>query len=104
MGSAWAKHAIDLLRLGHEADIRPRGHSMTGVVNDGDRVVLEPYDPATRLKKGEVVLVKVKGKVFLHLITAVGVDRYQIGNNFGHINGWVGPHAIYGKMKQLMRS
>jgi len=28
-------------------------------------------------------------------------NRFQIGNNQGRINGWVGPHAIYGKATKV---
>jgi hypothetical protein len=30
------------------------------------------------------------------VIKAVDGRRFLIGNNRGGINGWVGPHAIYG--------
>jgi hypothetical protein len=68
---------------------------MRGKVNDADLVTLEPCKPEV-LKPGDVVLVKVKGNVYLHLIKAVDSGRFLIGNNRGGINGWVGPNAIYG--------
>ena len=49
------------------------------------------------LKVGDIVLVKVKGRVYLHLIKALRGDQYLIGNNKGRINGWVSRQAIYGK-------
>ncbi|MBC7813990.1 MAG: hypothetical protein H7175_22745 [Burkholderiales bacterium] len=91
----WAKFAIEKLQRGETAKVRPRGHSMRGKVNDGDLVTLEPCDPAT-LKPGDIVLVKVKGNVYLHLIKAVNDGRFLIGNNRGGINGWVGANGIYG--------
>ena len=36
-------------------------------------------------------------KFALHLIKATDSERFQIGNNRGRINGWVGKHGIYGK-------
>jgi hypothetical protein len=45
---------------------------------------------------GDIVLVRVNGRVYLHLIKAVGGGRFLIGNNKGGVNGWVGPNAIYG--------
>jgi len=39
------------------------------------------------LPRGDVVLVKVKGTVYLHLITALEKERVQIGNNRGRIIG-----------------
>jgi len=95
----WATHAIEKLRDGQLAQVKPRGHSMTGKVNDGDVVTLEPCLPE-ELQVGDIVLVQVKGHVYLHLIKAIGQNRFLIGNNRGGINGWVGPHAIYGRATQ----
>ena len=92
---SWATYAKEALRRGETVQIRPRGHSMTGKVNDGDRVTLAPVDPAT-LKVGDIVLVRVHGTDYLHLIKAISRGRFLIGNNRGGVNGWVGPHAIYG--------
>lgn len=96
----WANFAIEKLQKGETAQIRPRGHSMKGKVNDGDLVTLEPVDP-TKLEVGDIVLVKVKGNVFLHLIKAKNGGRFLIGNNRGGINGWVGAHGIYGKATKI---
>lgn len=73
---------------------------MKGRVNDGDLVTLSPCDPLT-LQVGEVVLVRVKGQIYLHLIKARQEDRFLIGNNRGGINGWVGPQAIYGRATSI---
>jgi len=92
----WANFAIERLRQGETVQIRPKGHSMRGRVNDGDLVTLEPCE-ADKLAVGDVVLVRVNGNVYLHLIKAINGRRFQIGNNRGRINGWVGANAIYGK-------
>lgn len=99
---SWAKHAIEALGRKESVRIRPRGNSMAGKVDDGDLVTLEPVDPAT-LEKGDIVLVHVSGKDYLHLVKAIDGKRFQIGNNKGHINGWVGPQAIYGKAVRVER-
>jgi hypothetical protein len=91
----WAQHAIEALGRGETAQVRPRGHPMKGKVCDGALVTLAPCEPAS-LKPGDVVLVRVHGSVYLHLVKAVNQGRYLIGNNRGGVNGWVGPHAIYG--------
>lgn len=92
---SWAHHAKEALRRGETVRIRPRGHSMRGKVNDGDLVTLAPCDTAT-LRVGDIVLVRVHGSDYLHLVKAVDGARFQIGNNRGGINGWVGSGAIYG--------
>ncbi|HVH13558.1 MAG TPA: S24 family peptidase [Longimicrobium sp.] len=92
---SWALYAKEALRRGEAVMVRPRGHSMKGRVNDGDLVTLAPVDPAA-LKTGDIVLVRVHGTDYLHLVTAVDGERWQIGNNRGGINGWVRAGAIYG--------
>ncbi len=97
---SWAKFAVEKLQKGETAKARPRGHSMTGKVNDGELVTIEPCTPDS-LKVGDIVLVKVKGTVYLHLIKAINDKRFLIGNNRGGINGWVGANGIYGKATQI---
>src|SRR5688572_6009293 len=92
---SWAHHAIEALRRGETVAVRPRGNSMQPKVNSGDLVTLQPCDPET-VKTGDIVLVRVKGNDYLHLVKAKDRGRFLIGNNRGGINGWVGPNAIYG--------
>lgn len=75
---------------------------MRGKVNDGDLVTLEPCDVAA-LRPEDIVLVRFRGRDYLHLIKAVNGDRFQIGNNRGGINGWVGHNCIYGKAIKVER-
>ena len=70
---------------------------MTGRINDGQLVTIEPFKSQV-LAKDDIVLVRVKGRDFLHLIKDIQGDRYLIGNNRGGINGWVGLSAIFGKV------
>jgi SOS-response transcriptional repressor LexA len=89
----WAQHAVEMLQRGESAEVKPRGNSMKGKVESGSTVLVKRLDP---VEVGDVVLVKVKGNVYLHLVKAKQGDRYQIGNNRGGINGWVGRGAIFG--------
>lgn len=79
---SWAKFAVEALQRGETTKIRPRGHSMKGKVNSGDLVTLEPISP-DKLKVGDIVLVKVKGNIYLHLVKAINGNRFLIGNNRG---------------------
>jgi len=92
----WADFAKEALRKGETIQVRPRGHSMKGKVNDGDIVTLEPVKPE-ELAVGDIVLVRVHGNDYLHLIKAIDGARFQIGNNRGGINGWVGVNGLFGK-------
>lgn len=72
---------------------------MTGKINDGDLVTVEPVTELTELKAGDIVLCKVSGNEYLHLIKAVGADgRFQIGNNKGGVNGWTSRSSVYGRL------
>lgn len=97
---SWANFAKEALAKGETVQIKPRGHSMKGKVDDGDIVTVAPCDSAT-LAVGDIVLVRVKGNDYLHLVKAVDRGRLQIGNNRGGINGWVGPNAVYGRATKV---
>ncbi len=99
---SWANFAKIALGEGKDVQIKPRGHSMTGKVNDGDLVSLSPCETST-LKVGDIVLVRCKGHDYLHLIKAIDGPRFQIGNNKGGINGWVSANAIYGIATKVER-
>ncbi len=92
---SWADRAIQELREGRTTQVRPHGQSMRGRVESGSLVTLVPCKAAD-LKENDIVLVRVKGNVYLHLVKAKQEDRLLIGNNRGGINGWVSPQAVYG--------
>lgn len=91
---SWADRAIEQLQGGEQAVIRPVGNSMRPIIYSKARVTLRPVD--RELQIDDVVLVKVKGRVYLHLIKALDADRVLIGNNRGRLNGWTSKHAVYG--------
>ena len=68
---------------------------MKGKVESGQLVTIEPVSER-KLQKGDIVLCKVNGRQYLHLIKAINEERYQIGNNIGKINGWISQNSIYG--------
>lgn len=95
--SDWASPFIERLLAGEAVTFRPRGHSMRGKINSGQRCTVAPVD-ATTLVVGDVVLCTVRGASYLHLVKAIDGQRYQIGNTRGRLNGWIGPTAIFGKL------
>jgi hypothetical protein len=97
---SWANHYIDKLKLGETVQFRPRGNSMKGKVEPGQLVTVEPLCDRVS-EKGDIVLCKVNGSQYLHLIKAIQRDRYQIGNNIGRINGWVTLNSIYGNCTNI---
>jgi hypothetical protein len=73
---------------------------MQGRIESGQLCTVEPVDSAT-LRVGDIVLCKVNGRQYIHLIKAIQRGRVQIGNNRGGINGWVSAGAIYGRCSRV---
>jgi hypothetical protein len=96
----WALLHITKLKLGETVSFRPKGNSMQGKIESGQLCTVQPVDPTT-LEVGDVVLCKVKGRDFLHLITAIRGAQFQIGNNKGRVNGWVSATAIFGHCSEI---
>ena len=92
----WATGHIAKLKEGETVSFRPRGNSMGGKIESGQLCTVVPVDPAT-LAVGDIVLCKVGGYEYLHLIKAIQGSRFQIGNNRGRINGWISANAVFGK-------
>lgn len=70
---------------------------MTGKVNDGQLVTVAPLGSPPVV--GEVVLCKVNGREYLHLVKAVRGNQYLIGNNRGGTNGWT--TRVYGRLVKV---
>lgn len=92
----WAIHYIEKLRKDERISFRPGGNSMTGKVESGQLCTVEPVS-TDELKVDDIVLCKVNGREYLHLIKAIQGERFQIGNNRGRINGWITARSIFGK-------
>lgn len=96
----WATHHIAALKAGNTVQFRPRGNSMVGRVGSGQLVTVMPLGEAAPAKD-EIVLCKVNGNEYLHLVKAVNANRYQIGNNRGGVNGWVSLAQIFGRCTKV---
>jgi hypothetical protein len=97
----WAANYIERLKAGEVVTFRPRGNSMVGKVESGQLCTIVPITDHSSLKVGTIVLCKVGGSEYLHLIKAIQGDRFQIGNNRGRINGWVSANGIYGECTKV---
>ena len=95
---SWASAYIAALAEGRTVSFRPRGDSMTPRIRSGQLVTLEPISDFAALAEGDVVLARVAGRHFLHLVSARDETRVRISNNHGHINGWANRSAVYGKL------
>lgn len=94
----WATGYIAILKVGEMVSFRPRGNSMNGKIDSGQLCTVAPVTHTSVLNKGDVVLCKLNGNEYLHLIKAIQGQRFQIGNNRGRINGWIGSNSIFGKI------
>ena len=73
---------------------------MTGKVNDGQLCTVAPLGESV-VNAGDIVLCRVKGAQYLHIVKAVQGGRFQIGNNRGGINGWVTRRQIFGRLVRV---
>src|SRR5689334_14372844 len=96
----WASDYIARLQQGETVQLRPRGNSMRGKIDSGQLCTVAPVDPAT-LEVGDIVLCKVNGRQYLHLVKARQGERFLIGNNRGRVNGWISRGGIYGKCTRV---
>ena len=97
----WATKYIEALARGEQVAFRPRGHSMSGKIESGQLVTVHPLQDGQSIGIGNIVLCKVNGVHYLHLVKAISGDRYQIGNNRGRINGWTSRRNIFGVVTQI---
>jgi hypothetical protein len=93
----WASGHIEKLQRGETVSFRPRGNSMAPRIRSGDLCTVAPVEPAA-IEAGDIVLCRVRGAEYLHFVKAVQGDRFQIGNNRGGINGWIGAHGVFGRL------
>lgn len=86
-----------MVAAGTEVQFRPSGSSMAPVIRSKQLVTVAPVDP-TKLEVGDIVLARVAGVTYLHLVSAVdrANARVQISNNRGRVNGWTGHNRVFG--------
>lgn len=92
------KATADHLKQGETCIVVGYGNSMTPKLMSGEAILMEPVTSDTILNKGDIVLVKVNGHYYCHLISAIRKNSYQISNNHKHVNGWVSKKNIFGRM------
>ncbi len=91
--SVWLTRVREMNSKG-SITVKCSGNSMTPRIKGKEPItIVKEYG---KLKKGDIVLCKVNGSFFVHLITAIRGKQYQISNNHGHVNGWT--NKIFGKV------
>lgn len=70
---------------------------MVPLIRSRQLVTVSPVEPA-KLEVGDIVLCRVSGTTYLHLVSAVDAanGRVQISNNRGRVNGWTTYARVFG--------
>lgn len=91
------------LKKGRNVLARPHGNSMKPRIKSGQRIIISPKIDS--LEKKDIVFCKVKGRYYVHLISAIRAEgeEFQISNNKGHINGWTKKKNIFGKVIKILK-
>lgn len=91
------QYAIKILEEKGFITIKGAGNSMRPIILNGESIHLMKVDSAL-LRVGDAVFCKIKRNLFVHLISAIDVPnlRFQISNNSGFVNGWIGANNIFG--------
>lgn len=89
------------LAAGENVVRREKGNSMVPRIMSGEAIEYRPVKGPDDVNKGDVVWCKVGGNHYTHLVLAKRAEgdgwRFQIGNNRGGVNGWVGIEAIFAR-------
>jgi hypothetical protein len=82
---------------GATVEFKPSGTSMVPLIRNRQLVAVAPVDP-TKLEVGDIVLARVAGTVYLHLVSSLDPTRkrVQISNNRGRVNGWTSHERVFG--------
>ena len=95
-----SKINIDRLLSGESFINKEPGNSMMPKIKHREPVLLQPVD-TSKLEPGDMVYVKVHGRVYTHLVWSIRGDVVQIGNNRGHSNGWTPIDKVYGIVTEV---
>lgn len=93
----WADGHIARLSRGETVAFRPRGNSMASKIESGQLCTVAPLGDQ-EIGVGDLVLCRVHGVQYVHLVKAIQGERFQIGDNRGGINGWITRRQIFGRL------
>ena len=97
------KVSAEHLKNGEVCRLIGIGNSMLPILKSRQPVLVEPVTEETPLSKKDIVFCKVKGHYYLHLIHSVrNNNMFLIGNNHGHMNGWINRNSIFGKVIEIL--
>ena len=76
---------------------------MTPRIESRQLCTVEPISDHSTIKEGDVVLCRVAGNDYLHLVKSIRNkgESFLIGNNHGHDNGWTASNKVFGKLIKI---
>ena len=86
------------IKLGRRVKLKAYGDSMTPLVKHGEIVTVRPLTVPPQ--RGDIVLARVNGSWYLHLVSAKRDGQVQISNNHGHVNGWTSLKNVVGILER----
>lgn len=94
------------LQDGETCKVTGVGNSMTPILKSHQPVICTPVTESTELSKRDIVMCKVNGHFYLHLIWSIRAagttsEMFLIGNNHKHPNGWINRKNIFGKVIEI---
>ncbi len=98
-----SQKTVEILRrlaVGEKVINKEGGNSMLPLIQSREPVTLEAVD-ASKLERGDIVYVKVHGRVYTHKVLSVGQGEVQIGNNRGGVNGWTKLDNVYAIVTEI---
>ncbi len=90
------------LKNGENVKFREAGNSMVPKIYSRQECEYTPVTSPDQVEEDDIVWCKVKGNHYTHLVHAKkrkgDAWRFQIGNNHGGVNGWIGIENIFAKV------
>lgn len=94
------KFAIKILEEKGSVIIRCNGNSMRPIIAPQEAIHLRKVLPS-QIRVGDAVFCRINGNLQVHKVSAIDLERFQISNNKGWVNGWIGYNCIYGLAVQI---
>jgi hypothetical protein len=76
--------------------------SMRNAIKHGQTLTLSPLENSAEIQVGDIVLVKWRNSLILHMVGEINGDQYLIVNSLGKVNGWVTEKEILGKVTKIV--
>jgi hypothetical protein len=86
------------VKLGRRVTFQAYGNSMRPLIKSNEIVTVRPL--LVPPERGDVVLARVNGHWYLHLVSATRPGQVQISNNHGHVNGWTSLKNVVGILER----